>query len=301
MERGPRILESIRLPMLAFSLPYVALWARHAGTGGWALLIAHAALLIFYLTSFDLSLLDEGRDPRFGVLRGRRHWSRTLASRARTIALAILALGVAMLLLVEVRVGLLALVSSVLAGLMSQGFGEGDGKSSAWYSRDRFWLSELLWPVALLIGPALLLGVPRWSDATGGIDAAGRLPLTKAVMGFTILGGLMLGSYIMLCLVRDQRRDEADGLRTSATQWGRGGAIAMCVWWMLSSIWLASVGVNLGWWGWTTPMLVSYAALGAIIAVLSRLDGVAVALWWLGHSAIALLIFAYQFGMPALL
>ncbi|MCA9310324.1 MAG: hypothetical protein KDA21_03910, partial [Phycisphaerales bacterium] len=121
MSRTLSLLTSLRLPLLLFSLPYTLLWHEATGAGGWLMVVAHAALLIFYATHFDSILLREGDEPRLSLIRDRfLHAPGPIATMRLVSAVAALASSLA-LLAVNWRLGALGLLALALILALTRG------------------------------------------------------------------------------------------------------------------------------------------------------------------------------------
>ncbi|MEQ8844053.1 MAG: hypothetical protein RIB58_04290 [Phycisphaerales bacterium] len=321
---------SLRLYMLLFSIPYALLWTGDLGVAGWIFLVLHSALLLFHTTRFDALVLREGEDPRLSLLRDRGVFRPEIVDRGQWL-FGVLALLLTLILLVMRWplgvVGLLAIIVTLILTKGVRTFG----------APRRFIAAEFIWPLVLLIVPALFLDarmehhpVPppesaesvavlpasfqneaTSADAAGAIeeqtpeiaeqpiepadapalDAAAR-GLPPAAIWATVLGGVLLGAWILLCLLRDRAADAALGLRSSATTFGRCACVSFIHTWFAASIIIAAWGVHLAWWHWSVAPAVALTALVASILVERRAEEYAVGAAWLGHGVIAVLLAA---------
>lgn len=322
MSRPLPLLTSLRLPMLLFSLPYAIMWHETTDAGGWVMVVAHAALLLFYCTHFDALVLARGDEPRLSLIRD-RDLHRVELIRAMRLLSGVVALVAAIALLaLNWRLGALALIALGLILALTRSL-----RSPG--ARRKFVFAEVLWPLVVLVGPMWFVGaqahehvdhapaavvpmeetrlftvatspapvvIPEAPDQAD-IDKADDIVvvvrhLSRGDIHGTILGALLLGAWVVLCLLRDEVPDRALGLRTIATRHGRGGAIALAVVFLAGAVALSSWGVGAGLWTWLTPPLVALTAMGVLLLLAQRMDDHAVAALWLGHATVAIALLA---------
>ncbi len=260
-----RLILSLRLYVLVLTAPYAILWAWAPESGGWLTAAGHSLLVWFYVLSLDSAFLNAGLDPRLSLLPDRHVAALAPIDVTRTIAgcgAAIVALFI--LLSGEPRLALLVAAGGAgISLLVRQALGSG--------GRRRFVLAEWVWAGVMLMGPCLLMAAPGWSavPGAGSLDSnpESPVPMSAAVIGATGLGALMLGSWVLLCLRRDEASDRSVGLVTTATLLGRVGTMSMIAAWTLGAVTLAVWGVSMGWWGWLVAAVVGWAS--AMVAWLS--------------------------------
>jgi len=285
-----RIVSTWRLPLLLLVTPMAIVWARSPSSGGALMVIAHALLVLFYALSLDGAFLREGLDPRLGLSRDRFAIDPQRLSGARSLVAFALVLVTLGLLFVSLRVGVLAGAVGVLIALTTGSARSGGGSR-------RFFLAELVWAVVALVGPALFIGLAGWSVPAGEPGATERV-MPEADVAGTIVAAFMLGGYILLCLIRDERVDRIDGLRTTATVFTRGGAAGLLAIWALGAAALSAWGSAEGSWSWPVPAVCAWTALLTFWAVGAGRDELATRLWWLGSAATGVVLCVSLLGSP---
>jgi hypothetical protein len=269
MRGAMSILESTRLYLLAFTLPYAAAWAD--GDGKTLLTIAFSLLVIFHGTSLDTRAILESARPRLGLTRDRDLWNPPLIDRTRSIVAALLALVTVLLLFVSFRG---AVAVALAAGIMLA--------FSAWNppraGRVRMMFAEILWPGFMLIVPMILFSWILREDADAPV-------VGQAATG---VGALMLAGYVLLCEIRDAALDAGKGRHTLATVLGRN-LCTMVLFLVLAALLITTTrGVGLGLWPWWAPAIAGIAALVTLWSVAAdAIDGVP-PLWTAAALVIAL-------------
>lgn len=287
MRSALRFIESTRLYWLLPVTPYAAVWARSPHSGGWLMVVAYSLLILFYWLGLDAAFMRRGREPRLALVRDRFRVDPLLVPIARTVAGLALAVSVAALLIVATRIGVVLAVAAVVAALLGR----------VPRNRSRFFLAEWVWAVVALIGPAVFIGLWGWSPPAGLAEPPSLVMPARDVAG-TIVGGLMLGGFVLLCLVRDEVIDRAAGLRTTATALTRGGAVGLLALWAFGAAGLAVWGVSEDAWGWGAGAACAWTALLALWALGARRDGLAAGVWFVGASVTAVLMSVNLMSRP---
>lgn len=235
-------IESLRAYALFASVPYAAMWSRALVVdgrepGASLLIVAHAlGLLLVVLVSDRVDLDREG-------VRGLALWKFPTgeSDRAGDLALPILA----MLTLVAF-VGLT--IAHVWLGLSAIGLLAIGLWNATRARRSKYALVEIVAPVGALLAPMALVGV----FAPGEIESRAA--------GATVLGAVLLGLVLLLCVTRDQPTDSLREWTTTATRLGRRGAGALAWAWIVVAVLLSAMGASWGWWGWLVSVTVALAA-----------------------------------------
>lgn len=290
MQPLARVIETWRLPLLLLVTPMAIVWARSPGSGGALMVIAHALLVLLYALSLDAAFMREGLDPRLGLTRDRFRIDPLRSRGARTlvaVALVPVAIG---LLVIAPRIGVLTVAAAVIIAL-STANARGPGASR------RFFLAEVVWAVVALIGPALFIGLAGWNAGRNATEPpVGVMP--EADVAGTLVAALMLGGYILLCLIRDERIDRIDGQRTTATVITRPGAAGLLAVWALGAVALAAWGAAAGSWDWPVAAVCAWAALLTFWALGAERDSLAVGLWWTGSALTSVLLCVSLLSSP---
>ncbi|HBS28929.1 MAG TPA: hypothetical protein DEB06_05650 [Phycisphaerales bacterium] len=272
-------IEAWRLTLLPLVTPMAIVWSVSPHSGGVLMVLAHALLVLFCATSLDAAFRRESLDPRLSPWRDRYRINPARAAGASAFIVFAMALVVIGLLFVAPRVGVLAGSSAALIALTTT--------RSARAAR-RFMFAEWAWPLGALVGPALFIGLPGWSAA--GPLTAPQDAMPGSVVAGTIVAALMLGACVLLCLIRDERADRVDGLRTTPTTFGRPAAAALLAVWVLAAAALAAWGAAEHAWGWPVTACCAWTALLTFWAVGAERDALAVGLWWTGASITSTLL-----------
>ncbi len=263
------VLESTRLYLLAFTLPYALVWAE--GDGRALLVIAFALLILLHGSSLDARALLENARPRLGLTRDRDLWSPALIDRTRALSAALVALVIVLLLFVSVWG---AVVVAVALGL--------NLAFSAWNPprarRVRMMFAEILWPGFMLIVPMIVFA---W---VLGRPEGGAIPGQAA----TGVGALTLATYVLLCEIRDASLDAGKGRHTLATLLGRQVATLVLFLVLAALLVSATRGVDVGLWPWWVPAIAGIASMVALWSVAAdAIDGVPT-LWTAAALVIAI-------------
>jgi len=271
-----RVVESLRLYMLIWSLPYSLKWADALGDAALPAIAAHALLILFSLANFDAAVLEEGQHPRLALVRDRMRFSVPMVGTFRVVCAGTLLVLIVALLVAEPWLGALAGATFGLIALLGGGV---TGPARAWRLRH----AEAIWPLAALIMPAAL--VRLHADDAAGAGGSGSSALASGV-----LGGVTLGVYVLLCVIRDEQADRGLGLRTTATSLGRGRSLALLFVWLCAGVMLGAWGTGAGMWSWRVGGVLSVGAMGTLWLVSARIDGYAVGLWWATSAGAAFLL-----------
>lgn len=274
-----RVVQTLRLDMLFFSVPYTFVWARALGgaaegpvASGALLVGVHGAALLLALLLSDTHEIEQGREPRLSLLRDRFEHDEELRWGAAPILTLIVGALTLVLLVAEPLAGLASIV--VVGALL-------------WHARRPMARKYVGLEV---FGPLLLLALPGalvwWRLSGGGGTGA------ASAMGASALGAAGLGLYVLLCMARDEPYDRAEGVRTIAVGIGRGGARTLALAWAGALVLMASMGAGWGWWGWGVPAFVGVGAMGAASSLAAKRDGRAVGVWAVMHALAAVALAA---------
>lgn len=288
MSRLVRSAESLRLDLLFFSVPYALMWSRGAGAAAPLIILAHALLVLLYAQSLDLAMLRAGQDPRLGPVRDRFRRAPAGLEAARLVVAILLVPTIGGLAILSTRLAFYAAAAAAIILLVTRGV-------SGRFAARRFVFAEWTWGFGALLIPAGLIATAKPSALSA---PSGGLGMPAPVVAATCLGAVMLGVYILLCLVRDEAADRGAGFSSTPTLCGRAGALALLLAWMMGGVLLAAVGVTHGWWGWPVVTALAWAALASTWCTAVRADGLAVGLWIIGHAGVAVLLAAGILGGP---
>jgi len=264
------ILESVRIPVRALTVPYAFAWAD--GPGKPLLVLAFGLLILLHLSLFDTRTILAGARPRLGLTRDRDLWSPAIIDRARAIAGVLIGLIVVLLLFVSFGGAVVVAIAAGLVLLMTGGVSR---RAERW----RMLFAEVLWPALMLIVP---MGLFSWILADRGVDTVGS---GRAATG---VGALVLAAYVLLCQVRDQRLDTGQGQRTLATIIGRGGATLVLFLVLAALLIVSARGAGMGMWEWWPAAIAGIASLVAIWSVASEAIDGAPSMWAAAGFVIAL-------------
>ncbi len=285
MSRLLRALRSLRIDLLALTLPYAIIWAQTSHSGGVVMAVAFSLLVLLFALSLDLNLLTLGMDPRVSTARDRFQFNVELVERARSLLLA--AVAVVALVLVFVQWGLAVFV--LLAAVATVVFLR-DGIDRA--GARRLLLAEWLWPLGMLLTPMAIIGLWQWSDRQSGSSASpgSALALDAAAVGATFLGALLLAGFVLASLMRSENADRAAGLKTTPSAVGRPAAEASLFLILGAAVILSIAGVAAGWWGFWAAALCSACAMLTLWTISHGLDTIAPTLMWSGAVATGIVV-----------
>lgn len=276
-----RILGSLRWPILLLLAPLFFLLAELAGSGGWAMFIAVALLVLFWGLLNDASQLELARNPRLSLSWDRHTWSLDTVLFLRTIIGVAALLAGLVLLAIAPSLGLWAIGAWLVLMLLCWLETKLDGQR-------RYWMIELLIPLSTAILPTLVVAhsvtlATRAANEAAG-DTAAVIPTLHThpqIALLALLIAFIIGTIMLLCLIRDEVSDRARGYRTTATSLGRTGALTILALWQIGSIIIAAIGVQADAWAWPVPTLIAAAAISTNWLLSARSDAIAVTLWWL--------------------
>lgn len=311
------VFGSLRLPILLFALPYALLWMPTSESGGWVMVIAHAALVLFGFAGVDASLLKRGREPRLTLKRNSDYFDLRIIEIARAFLAIIALIAGFVLLFIQWKLGAIALIALVLMELGADGF------SPRW-RRTRFAWAEWILPLAMLIAPAMAIAASAKSrlarllaEHQSALEAANS-PQTEAavnprmiedaharvdhleaqiqaihlmprwVMAATILGAIALGAFVLLCLRRDEMIDRGDQLRTTPTALGRAFSGVVLALMLAALLIISALGVPEHWLTWHYMPIAAIGAMLTIWASAPHRDDLAAGAWYLTHLALIL-------------
>lgn len=273
---------TLRLDLLFFSLPYAALWSELPRSGGTLMVLMHALLMLLYGCSLALGALAARREPTVALLPGRELLDDDLAHHALMFLGVMSAVVVLGLLIAQWRLGLVALASGGLILWL--------GGTANRATPPRSLKPEVLWPLAMLILPALLIGAQSASGlppSAGGEAPSARWSMPRPVWGATLLGAIMLMNFVLLTQLRDEHSDRAVGRGSLAVNPGRGMAAVCALAASFIGIALACWGASDQWWSWITPALVAYGTVLSAAAQAVGRDERAIQIWTLTHACTA--------------
>lgn len=219
-----------------------------AGTGGLLSILAVGALTLCWFAMFDLSMLERTGTIRLALTQ--RHGEPNiflLTPALTTFAIVSGALGV-ILLMVSFWIGVMALVA--LGGMFLLKLGSVEKDQPKTY-RALEW--ELV--LAAVVLPFVLLRAPSTTEGIGTPDGA----LTA-----TLIIGLGIGVWMLLCTIRDAGMDEGAQNATTATTLGRVGASWVAMIAIIAMVAFASHASDAGIWNWPVPAAIALA--GVIVA-----------------------------------
>jgi len=286
------VIESLRLYVLFFSVPFTLMWARALSPTTGALLVAtHACLILFWAVHAARSERMAGLRPRLGLTDTRSAVNDDALSVAFPLLAAFLAALSLALLISNFWIG----VGAALAGLYA-----------AWHGRlnlrDKYVRAELIGPVGLLIGPGLLFYMHAWEppeafeifseDPTRPAEVREALTaqvvrpdvISTEALAATLLGGAALAAAILLCQIRDVQRDRLRGVETTVAKIGRGGAVFLMWLWMLGLAGLGAMGAGWGWWHWSAALLAGWTAAATLALLADHRDAVATGVGYMGGA-----------------
>ncbi len=291
MPRLFRAIRTLRIDLLALTVPFAFVWATTSHSGGLVMVVTFALLVLLFALSFDLSLLSIGMDPRVSIARDRFQYNVELLERARGLTLSAVIIAALVLLFVQWGLAVFALLAAATTVVLLR---NGAGRSGA----RRLFLAEWLWPLAMLIVPMGIIWLWQWSDRQAGGGSAGAPPLDAPAFAATILGALLLAAFILASLMHSEQADRASGLRTTPAVAGRTTAEAVLFLVLSAAVLLAIAGVSAGWWGFWPAALTAASALLALWSIGHRIDSIAPAIWWIGAAATGILVSASVVRAP---
>jgi len=285
MSRILRLLATLRVSALFFSVPYTILWADAARSGGALLVVGHAVMLLLFLAVFTARTMRAGEEPRLSIVRDHSMFDIDAAERAAFVLTALAVIVGLALLVGHFWLGVVLLLAVALIHALTRGV----------RPRARgLEFAELTWPAAVLIGPLTLVHLLERraiARAVEGIEGAVAYPAMGAGVGAaTLLGALAMAVFVVLCLLRDEPEDRGIGVRTTATVLGRAGTTVFLFLWMSLALVLAAWGGVNGLWSWTVPAILGVAAMAVGWFTASRIEGYAVGLWAAAHALVAIIL-----------
>ena len=288
------LLESTRLYLLVYTLPYALLWLRSGpgetfvadgsgethvvglGGAGVLLVIAHAALVLLHATTLDARTLWAGGRPRLALARDADEWIPPVVEFTRIAAAGALVVVTIPLLFLATWPALLVVLFAAGILLLTGGVAE-EGRPA------RMLFAEILWPLAMLILPLAVFS---------GLADAREAPLTPGAVSATTLGVLALCAYVLLCLIRDLPADAGEGRPTLATALGRAGATVVLFAVLAAFVVIGAHGAGAGRWPWAVGALAGVAAMVALWAVADDAEEIAPTLWTIANLALAFILLA---------
>ena len=286
--------------MLFFTLPYAMLWVYgspegyvHA-SGGWLTVAVHSLLMLVHFAGADLRQARQGLMPRLRIVRAFSIPDPDELAVARAqLAMLTLAL-IVIQLFIAPRIAIIALLALAIIILASE---LGDPRRTRRW-RHRF--AEVILPVALLVLPMALIASPG-ASALEAARQAGDAPRIAQLDGHTIrdeaviatlLGALILCTFVILCFIRDRVQDLGAGIATAATSLGRDGASGVFFAVLIASIILANWAAGNGAWAWPVPAVLAIGSAVTAWLVAQRDESGATAFFFTTHIAIAILLVA---------
>ncbi len=279
--------------MLWLTVPMAMMWSGVTGAGGVLVVIAHALLVVLYLTTFDARVMGAGLEPRVALTRGRA--SQTVGL-SRVIS-AVVGVGVGLVCV------LLLFESKWMAGLCAAGgvlivvlVGRSGRASLGWRMR---W-AEFLWAGVVVVGPMVVIRANALSLLEKEIAEFGNMVegfsdtvvMTHGAVWSSVLGAVGVGVYVLLCMARDAAIDTSDGIKTSATGLGAfWSRVAVSVWLIAGVAVAAFIAANgvLGGQSWGIVTVFGVTALVTQGMVWARETDRAVVVWWFGAGLVGLL------------
>lgn len=268
-----RWIESSRLYLLVFTLPYALMWSILPRSGGGLMVVIHALLVLFYGAHLDAAALSAGRDPALALFRGRERFDAGVVRGVRTLLAGALILSLIAMTIIQWQVGMFATGVFLCVALVAGRIYRPTARSAS-----LFW-PEITWPLFMLIVPALFIGAQAGagssSAAVGETVPAWSMP--RPILGATVLGAVNLAAYALLCQVRDR----AGGQRTL------GDTVILLVL-LFAAAMLGVWGVEAAWWRWPGAVIGAWGALLTIFTLAREHTGYAVGVWTLTSGGVGL-------------
>ncbi len=286
-----RMLTSVRWAMLLFVVPPALLWGLTMDhTGGWIAIATLACITGLWGALLDAHFLQMGEDPRLALRENRDHFALEGVLALRTLLGAASIVLSIVLLFVAPTMGIAAVVGLAILLLMTL-------LDAGRVRRRRFWLSELIVPVALVGVPLAMASLSARGAIAARIQSEEALDPETArtaiasieaipigVLEGAILFGITLGVIVLLMLLRDQAKDAGEGYQTTPTLLGREAGSALLTIALIGGVTVACVGVAGGLWHWLTPVAIAGGSMGVIWLHAYRADGAAAFLWMLTQA-----------------
>jgi hypothetical protein len=274
--------EALHVYVLVLTLPVAAAWGAAPGQGGAALVVTHCLLVMLAFVGLDAHSRRSAHDPRLSLMTSRFRFADLDGGAAPVLLVGASAAAIAALALVATPMALYAAVAAGLLGLWAL---RPSRKPLDLVGVEVWWpLMSLLLPAAVVIvrgaSHGTASGPSAWNGLTHLLDA-----IDSRLLGLSLLGCLGMSAWLMLCVTRDEARDRAQNVATSATALGGAASRGLAIGWMLATAVVAVLGVGHGWWSWQAGALIASAA-GAVSAMTGaqRTRG-AVGAWLVGHGA----------------
>jgi len=296
-------LRSSRVWVLLLTLPQAAMWSTVHGSGRNWMIAAHTLIALTFFLNLDLAALTNGRDPRLSLTRSRFSINTTHAELLRTIAVSVFIIVWLGLLFADVGLALFAAAAMLLILIRTDAANLQRGSS-------RLVLCELVIPATTLILPALLIGSWEWGrqldvSVDGSVALTGLDAHTGAMganlIGSAVTGALLLGTFILLCLIRDLDADESDGLTTTATLLGRDWAVLYALIWIGATISWSAYAVGSGWWlpgGWIIGAIIAVASLIVVWSLATHMHHRAATTWFIAAAVASVMMAARVANRP---
>jgi len=262
----PFFLRHLRWPWLIFTLPPCLLWARSFPYAGLPLVIFHCTTTLLHGVLHDLDAQRRRAEPRLLVLGPRlRLEPAHLAPRAGFL-LALSAGAVGLLVVTDYQIAVVAAAALLLllAGHRVK------HRLGRWRAR----LTEVLLPVFALVLPVLALAFVAERNELAAMAARAvpgtegepqQLPelISAARQTATILWGVVMGVFILMCETRDAPFDRTERLLTTPTVLGERPAGAAVVLWTALAMLVSAYGTGHRMWGW---LVAGFIGVGAMLA-----------------------------------
>lgn len=270
--------------VLLLTLPVAAAWGAVPGQGGVALVVAHSLLVLLAFVGLDAHCRVAGVDPRLSLTTSRFRFADLDVGAAPRLLAGVSVASIAALALVAPPMAMYAAAAAVLLGVWA-------------LRRSRRGLDlvgvEVWWPLMSLLLPAAIVIVRSAGHGATGAPGAGSWnglahlldTIDSRLVGLSLLGSLGMSAWLMLCVVRDEARDRAQTVATSATELGAAASRGLAIAWMIAAAVVAVLGVGHGWWSWPAGAVIAGVA-GASSALVGALRARgAVGVWLVGHGA----------------
>lgn len=264
-------LAAIRAGLLLYLLVPAVLWivgvsgSPSGGSVYGAILLTGGlvALALLHAILFDRRTVLGGTPARLRHLRETTEESGDFADQAMLALSGLVVLASLLLLAVSVSAALLLLIVLGCVWLFTRGL---TMRSRRW----RLIFVEVIWPLAMLIAPMMIVGGVLL-EGDEGLDA-------RSVHG-TALFGLGLAAFLLLCMLRDQPLDVSEGVRTAVTQLGRSGGVVLLFIVLSTAVLVGIRGVDADLWHWSVGTIVAIGGMATLLLVALDDEGDASCLW----------------------
>jgi len=287
-------------------LPYALLWTRAAESGGAPTAILIIALLLLYFACLDEIHVTRLDETRLSFVRQRGRIDPQAALIAKYLFGGFAKVLAVLMLFLQPWVGIAGLIALALIWFASL--------STRRWPVKTLW-AEILIPLCVLMTPMILIdlvseaAISGWFE--GEITASQRMDLLGVSGGLvspatrlaTVIGSGMLAGYFLLCAMRDEPADRADGLATTATMLGRArsGLAFFLIAAATSALAIRGASAVVAYadfntadlrmaWPWSIAAFSAVISMFGVLLTAEREDSLAVGIWGAGTIAIAVFL-----------